>query len=302
MQVKALEPLKTAEHWQINPESGSQRSAFVRFFHAHGHSLLTWTEWWIGNLFLNQDKWRFSLCLCLSGWGKHRDKKTWISCLFVCIICIMCLILAIACVCTRMHELHICPESAGFTDWFWARGLIALLQTQTGQKLHSQPLDTHKHRKTQSSREQCCLAFANVPPNAVDTHRVYAHMLHFSIGCLINFNRRWKTSRTFAQQCLYLINDSFGEKCDEGQARSVYFKRPLTHPGAELKTCSSLSSTVSVCCVICICRECGCATLYRYIYNIPSLVKFCHLHAVKLHYNSWGSETMAEAPWRRYQV
>lgn len=271
MQVKALEPLKTAEHWQINPESGSQRSAFVGFFHAHGLSLLTWTEWWIGNLFLNQDKWRFSLCLSLSGWGDtERRKPGFPVCLFAShALCVW--FLAFACVCTRLHELHICPESAGFTDWFLARGLIALLQTQTGQQLHSQPLDTHKHRKTQSSREQCCLAFANVPPNAVDTHRVYAHMLHFSIGCLINFNRRWKTSRTFAQQCLYLINDSFGEKCDEGQAHSVYFKRPLTHPGAEQKTCSSLSSAVSVCCSICICREWVCCSLSLYLqYTITS--------------------------------
>lgn len=44
----------------------------------------------------------------------------------------------------------------------------------------------------------------------------------------------------FAQQCLCLINDSFGEKCDQGHARSIYFKQPLTHPVAGLNTCSSL--------------------------------------------------------------
>lgn len=29
----------------------------------------------------------------------------------------------------RTHKLHICPELVGSTDWFWALGLIALLQT-----------------------------------------------------------------------------------------------------------------------------------------------------------------------------
>lgn len=47
----------------------------------------------------------------------------------------------------------------------------------------------------------------------------------------------------FALQCLCLINDSFGEKCDQGRARSIYFKQPLTHPGAGLKTCGCLLSS-----------------------------------------------------------
>jgi len=69
-------------------------------------------------------------------------------------------------------------------------------------------------------------------PGTLLTHRVFCvHMAHFSIGRVINLTRRWKISLTFLQQCLCLINDSFGEKCDQGHARSIYFKRSLTHPG-----------------------------------------------------------------------
>lgn len=47
----------------------------------------------------------------------------------------------------------------------------------------------------------------------------------------------------FVQLCLCLINDSFGEKCDQGHARSIYFQQSLTHLGAWLNTCSALVSS-----------------------------------------------------------
>lgn len=88
------------------------------------------------------------LCACgvVFGWLKETQREAGRenldSCLFVCIICIVCLtlcvclyVLVLACVCvsvcgfTLVHELHICPDSFGSTDRFWAQGLIALLQT-----------------------------------------------------------------------------------------------------------------------------------------------------------------------------
>lgn len=175
---------------------------------------------------------------------ERQGEKNWIHiclfasyalCLWLCVCVCLCLYM-----CVLTHELHICPDLVGSTDWFWAPGL---LQTEPGQNVRSQPLDTHKFTQTQSCGEQCGLVFANVPPNAVDTHHVYVPRAHFSIGCLINLTRRWKISGTFVQQCLCLINDSFGEKSDQGHARSIYFKQPLTHPGAWLNSWSSLFSS-----------------------------------------------------------
>lgn len=75
-----------------------------------------------------------SNCECDREIQRRTERENLDSCLFVCIICIMCLTLCVCfsvsvCVCTRTHELYICPDLVGSTNWFWALGLIALLQT-----------------------------------------------------------------------------------------------------------------------------------------------------------------------------
>ncbi len=107
-------------------------------------------------------------------------------------VCLYVLVFVRVCVCTRTHKLHICPDSVGSSDWFWAQGLIALLQTQPGQNLRSQPLDTHKYTQTQSSREQCWLVLANVPPkhcwhmHCLYTHGAFFHRLSYQFNQEMN--------------------------------------------------------------------------------------------------------------------
>lgn len=69
------------------------------------------------------------------------------------------------------------------------------------------------------------------------THGAFFHRPSYQ------FNQEMEHSGAFVQQCLRLINDSFGEKCDQGHVRSIYFKQSLTHPAALLNTCSPLISS-----------------------------------------------------------
>ena len=148
MGVKALQPLKTAERWQINPESGSPRSAFIQASFMHmAVPLLKWTERWIGNLFLSRDKWWFSVrervfvcvqcCVWVAEGNTKRDRKRKPGFMFVCLhhmhcvfdfvcvpvcpsisVCVCVCVCVHVCVCgfTLVHELHICPDSFGSTD------------------------------------------------------------------------------------------------------------------------------------------------------------------------------------------